>query len=163
MNQLSSSQKKWSCGTIAVAVLMVCGGLYLVSQFLGGNTADPTDVADAQNASDNINLGSLEISEQIDRDGCATDSVSSLRNADVFYVIAPNSEFPEGTSIFARLYQDSTAIEDLPVITANQDYSNSCINFVFETTNGDNFQSGDYEVEFFVNGNSYDSIRFSID
>jgi hypothetical protein len=168
MKQLNTPKKKWSCGTIVVVVLMICGALYLVPQFWGGNIDDPTDVPDngnanAQNSSDNINLGSLEISEQIDREGCATDSVLSLRNANVFYVIAPYSEFPEGTTVFARLYRNGTAIEDLPVITANQDYSNSCINFVFETTNGNNFQSGDYEVEFFVNGNSYDSISFSID
>lgn len=165
MKQLNTPQKKWGCGTIVVVILMVCGALYLLPQFFGGNTADPTSIPDngnAQASSSDINLGTLEISEQIDRDGCAIDNVSSLRNADAFYVIAPNSEFPSGTTIFACLYRDGIAIEDLPVITANQDYSNSCINFVFETVNGNNFQSGDYEAEFFVNGNSYDSITFSI-
>jgi len=85
-----------------------------------------------------------------------------LRNVDRFYVVALNSEVPEGTTIFARLYRDGEAIEDLPAITSNQDYNNSCINFVFETSDGDNFESGDYEAEFFVNGNSYNSVDFSI-
>jgi hypothetical protein len=168
MKQLNTPQKKWGCGTIAVAILMVCGAFYLFPRIFGGNdTVQPTDVvdngnSDNQNSSSDIHLGSLEISEGIDRDGCATDNVSSLRNVSSFYVIAPDSAFPSGTTVFARLYRDGTAIEDLPAITADQDYSNSCINFVFETTNGDNFESGDYEAEFFVNGNSYDTISFSI-
>jgi hypothetical protein len=167
MKQLNTPQKKWGCGTIAVVILMVCGAFYLLPQIFGGNnTVNPTDVPDngganAQNSSD-INLGNLQVSEGINRDGCATSNVSSLSNVASFYVVAPDSAFPNGTTIFARLYRDGTAIEDLPVITANQDYTNSCVNFVFETTNGDNFQSGDYEVEFIVNGNSYDSVTFSI-
>lgn len=168
MKQLDTPQKKWGCGTIVVVILMICGALYLVPQFFGGNdNADPTERADngdavAQNAADDVRLGSLQLAEEIDRDGCAVDTVSSLRNSDRFYVIAPNSEFPSGTTIFARLYRDGSAIEDLPIITANQNYTNSCINFVFETVDGDDFESGDYEVEFFVNGNSYSSTRFSI-
>jgi hypothetical protein len=167
MKQLNTPQRKWGCGTIVVAVLMICGAIYLFPRiFGGGDNAAPQDNGDngeVQSNSDDIHLGNLELSEQIDRDGCPTDSVSTLRNVDVFYVVAPNSAFPEGTSIFARLYRDGAIIEDLDVITANQDYSNSCISFAFESVDGDNFEAGDYEVEFIVNGNSYDSINFEID
>jgi hypothetical protein len=148
---------------------MICGAIYLFPRlFGGGDTVEPTNIPDngdnsAQGSSDNINLGSLEISEDIDRDGCATDNISSLQNANRFFVVAPNSEFPTGTEIFARLYKDGDSLEDVGPITADQDYSSTCVNFVFETTNGDDFDSGEYEVEFFVNGNSYDSIRFNID
>jgi hypothetical protein len=169
MNLLKIRKKKWGCGTIIVGILMICGALYLIPQFLGGNnTVVPTDTAyggndPAQSASNNINLGSLQLAEQIDRDGCAVDNVSSLRNSQLFYVIAPNSEFPTGTTIFARLYHDGIAVEDLPLITANQDYSSSCINFSFETVNGNDFEPGQYEAEFWVNGNSYNNISFNID
>ena len=168
-NRLNIPKKKWSCGTIAVVVLMICGAIYLIPQFLGGNdTVEPTGTANGennvtQNAFDNINLGSLEIAEEIDRNGCAIDNVSSLQNSARFYVIAPNSEYPAGTTIFARLYRDGLVVEDLPLITANQDYSSSCINFVFETVDGNAFEAGAYEAEFWVNGNSYDSISFNID
>lgn len=168
MNRLNTPQKKWGCGTIAVVILMVCGAIYLIPQFLGGNdSVEPTNIPNsgnpiADNSSSNISLGSLEIAEQIDRDGCAFNRVSSFGSVQRFYVVAPNSSFPAGTTVFARLYRDGVAVEDLPMITANQAYSNSCINFVFETVNGASFESGTYEAEFWVNGNSYNSISFNI-
>jgi hypothetical protein len=173
MRQLNTPQKKWGCGTIAVAILMICGAIYLFPRIFGGgdgNTEQANDqVEDTNNdaqssaSSDDIDLGSLEISEGIDRDGCATEEVSSLNDVESFYVVAPNSAFPETTTIFARLYRDDEIVEDLPAITANQDYNNTCVNFVFETSNGRDFPSGDYTVEFFVNGNSYSSTDFEID
>jgi hypothetical protein len=170
MKRLDTPQKKWGCGTIAVAILMICGAIYLFPRiFGGGDNAQPDDnsdtsneVAESQSSSADVDLGDLEISEEIDRDGCAVNDVSSLDNVERFYIIAPNSEVPEGTRIFARLYRGTDIVEDLAEITANQDYNSTCINFAFESTNGE-FEEGDYEVEFFVNGNAYSSINFSID
>jgi hypothetical protein len=170
MNRLDTPQKKWGCGSIALVAVLICGALFLLPRLFGGgdNNVDPNtnvdngDDAGAQSASD-VQLGSLVISENIDRDGCPVDTVSSLDNAERFYVVAPNSEVPEGTDIFVRLYQDGVVVEDLPIITADQDYDSTCINFVFETVDGDDFDAGEYEAEFWVNGNSYDSIRFNID
>lgn len=166
MNQI----KKMGCSTIIVIILMICGTIYLIPQFMGGQDSPEPTVNDnsgndvlQNNADNNIALGSLELAEGINRDGCAVNNVSSLQSANRFYVIAPNSEFPSGTTIFARLYQDGLAIEDLPLITANQDYRSSCINFVFETANGNNFETAEYEAEFWVNGNAYNSIRFNVD
>jgi hypothetical protein len=152
---------------------MICGAIYLFPRlFGGGDTVTPTAIprdttsdggnAGASSTSSDINLGSLVIAENIDRDGCAVDNNSSLRNTNQFYVIAPNSAFPAGTTIFARLYRDGVVVEDLPLITADQDYSSSCVNFVFETVNANNFETGQYEAEFWVNGNSYNSISFNI-
>jgi hypothetical protein len=169
MNLLNIPKIKWSCGAIAAAALVICGVIFLIPQFLGrGDTPEPTVVANggndvAQNPLDNIHLGSLEIGEAIDRDGCAINNVSSLQNSPLFYVIAPNSEFPSGTTIFVRLYRDGRVVEDSPLITANQDYSSSCVNFVFETVDGNDFEAGEYEAEFWVNGNSYNTISFNLD
>jgi hypothetical protein len=172
MNRLDTPQKRWGCGSIALVAVLICGALFLLPRlFGGGDNADPNndtnvdsgDDAGAQSASDDVRLGTLEISEEVDRDGCPVDSVSSLRNSERFYVVAPNSEVPEGTDIFVRLYQDGVVVEDLPIITADQDYNSTCINFVFETVDGDDFDPGQYEAEFWVNGNSYDSIQFEID
>lgn len=168
MNQIFNTIKKIGCTTGIIIVLMICGAMYLIPQLLGGQNSDEPTVSVnegndvIQNIPDNITLGALEIAENIDRDGCAVNNFSSLQGVNNFYVIAPNSEFPSGTTIFARLYQDGVAIEDLPLITANQDYSSSCINFVFETANGNNFRAGEYEAEFWVNGNAYNNIRFNI-
>lgn len=168
MNQLRTSKGKWGCGTIAGIVLLICGALFLLPQFLGGQ--DPVDPTPSNNGesdvlqtnTDYVDLGSLVIAEGIDRDGCAVNTLTSLQNSNRFYVIAPDSELSTGTTVFARLYQDGLAIEDLPLITADQDYSNSCINFLFETVDGTNFEAGQYEAEFWVNGNSYNSVRFNI-
>ena len=172
MKQLNTPQKKWGCGTIVVVILMICGALYLLPQLFGGNgantdttndTRDDNSGDNANNSADNIRLGSLVVSEEIDRDGCPTEDSSNLNNVESFYVVAPDSEFPSGTGIFARLYRDGEVIEDLPQITANQDYNSSCVSFLFETTNGNDFASGEYEVEFWVNGNSFNTVRFNID
>jgi hypothetical protein len=171
MNRLDTNQK-WGCGSIAVVALVICGAVFLLPRLFGGgdntNTIDDTNEtvdtgSDAQSANADIDLGDLVLTEQIDSDGCPTDSESSLSNTDSFYVVAPDSSFPEGTTMFVRLYEDGVAVEDLPLITANQDYGDTCVNFVFETVDGSDFDEGEYEAELWVNGNSYSSIRFNID
>jgi len=166
---MKSERKGLGCGTtIALGLLLIVGAIFILPQLTGNNNNDVAndtgndDVGVAQSVDDGIELGPIMISEQIDRDGCPTSTTDELENVDTFYVVAADSEVPEGTDIFVRLYQDGIAVEDLPVITANQNYSNSCINFVFETTDGFAFDEGSYEAEFWVNGNAYDSIRFEI-
>jgi hypothetical protein len=160
-------------GVMGLMMLLSCGLIsFFPSVFAGNDPAQQGVISDlaetivensSNTSSSDLQLGDLELSEEIDRDGCAIEPVSSLRNVDHFYVVAPHSQIPEGTNVFTRLYRDGIAIEDLPIITATQDYSNTCVNFMYETVNGQNFDSGDYEVEFFVNGDSYSSISFSID
>ncbi|MBZ0302806.1 MAG: hypothetical protein K8J31_23885, partial [Anaerolineae bacterium] len=77
------------------------------------------------------------------------------------YIVAPYSDVPAGTSVFVRLYQDGTPIEDTSEIQADQDYHNTCLNFVFEPIEG-TFDPGSYEAEFFVNGNPAQSVNFEI-
>ena len=166
MNKLNK-QQQWGCGSIALALIVICGlAIFLPRMFGSGdnvdNVNDNVDDAESSGIDENINLGSLVITEEIDTNGCPLDEVNNLENADRFFVVAPNSSLPEGTDVFVRLYRDGVAVEDLPVITANQDYSNTCLNFVFETVDGDDFEEGDYIAEFWVNGNSYSSIEFEI-
>lgn len=158
--------------TILIGIAIVIA-IFVIGPMIFGNgdngdtndnnqdTSDNGDVS-SQSVDDGIFLGSAVIAEQIDRDGCAVNTVSRLDNASSFYVVAPNSEVPSGTDVFVRLYRDGIAIEDLPVITANQDYDSTCLNFMFETINGRDFDNGEYEAEFWVNGNSYNSVSFEI-
>lgn len=112
------------------------------------------------NTSDDYDLGNVVAATGIDRDGCAVEETDTFDNDDDIYVVTEGSEIPEGTSIFVRLYKDNKAIEDLPVITADDDFGNVCINFVFESTEG--FEAGTYEAEFFVNGNAADTVQFEV-
>jgi hypothetical protein len=166
MNKFNKQQQQWGCGSIILAVIVICGAAMLLPRLFGsGDNVDDVNTPDAiaQNEDTNIVLGPLVISEDIDRDGCPVNEVNSLENSSRFYVVAPNSAIPAGTDVFVRLYRDGVAVEDLPLITADQDYSNTCLNFVFETVDGNDFESGQYTAEFWVNGNSYSSIDFDID
>ena len=160
---------KLNKNTILLGLLILGAILVFGPQLFGGN-AEPNEVPrdtdtnepTSQTVDDGISLGTIVVSESVDRNGCPVATTSTLNNVNFFYVIAPDSEIPEGTDVFVRLYKDDQAVEDLPAITANQDYDNTCINFVFETTNGRTFADGRYEAEFFVNGNAYDSVTFDI-
>ena len=162
MNRMDTKQK-WGCGSIALVALLICGAVVLLPRLFGEGDNVTNTNTNSDNGDTSIVLGDLEISEDIDSDGCPLNSVSSLDNTDRFYVVAPNSAFPEGTTIFVRLYRDGVAVEDLPLITANQDYGDTCVNFVFETVDGRDFEAGQYQAEFWVNGNSYSTITFDID
>jgi hypothetical protein len=60
-----------------------------------------------------------------------------------------------------RLYRDGQPIEDAPELVADRDYTNTCINFVFEAVNQP-FQPGAYEAQFIVNGNPGPSVTFNV-
>jgi hypothetical protein len=76
-------------------------------------------------------------------------------------VVAPNSNVPQGTTIYARLFRGNDVVEDSPEITADKDYVQNCINFVFQPTGAD-FAPGSYEAQFFVNGNAASSVTFNV-
>jgi len=151
---------------IIVAVIVIAGALLLPRLF--GNSSTPTTTAPTipqqQNPSTSnvdIQLGAPVSASGIDSNGCATGSTSTFSGNQSIYVVAPNSTVPSGTTIYARLSRDNSPIEDAPQITANQDYSQSCINFVFQPT-GAAFTPGTYEAQFFVNGNAASSVTFNV-
>lgn len=177
--QRNNVNRRLGCGTIGLGIILLCAAAFILPRFFGGDDFgaqtvpdDSGDVVDVDNDNDgdfdtnttgNADLGNLVVTNAVDRDGCPTDDVGTLENVDSFYVVAPNSAVDEGVDVFARLYRDNTAIEDVPIITADQDYVSTCINFIFEKTDGSTFERGDYEVEFWVNGNAYDSVTFRIE
>ena len=168
---MGSDKQKFGCGAFAIGIVVVLAIAVLSPMIFGnnneanntnnGDTSDTGDIS-AQSVDDGIFLGPAVISEQIDRDNCPVDITSRLDDVDSFYVVAPDSQIPNGTDIFVRLYKEGIAIEDLPIITANQDYDSTCINFMFETVNGQDFETGNYEAEFWVNGNVYNEVSFEI-
>lgn len=169
---MGDDKRKFGCRTIGIGIVIVLA-IAVIGPMLFGNgnnnnndsnnreTTRGDDVS-SQSVDDGIFLGPAVVAEQIDRDGCAVNTVSRLNDVDSFYVVAPNSEVPSGTDVFVRLYRDDIAIEDLPVITANQDYDSTCLNFMFETINGQDFENGEYEAEFWVNGNASNTVSFEI-
>jgi hypothetical protein len=167
---VSQQQPKAPSGTtIIIGVVIVIAVLFLASRLFGGGgqAADPTPPAatfnnqPVQNNSDpNLNLGSVVTAESVDRDGCAVNVTTTYGRGDTFYGVLTDTQAPQGTTIFARLYQGSNAVEDSDEVTANQDYNNVCVNFAF--TNNGNWDSGDYSIQFYVNGNAYDTADFTV-
>jgi hypothetical protein len=155
---------------IIIGVVVVIAILFIGSRLLGGNGNSndpaPTSIPDNEeevqqdNSDDSLVLGDVVVAENVDRDGCAVDETDSFDDNDTIYAVLADSAMPEGTTVFARLYHDDVAVEDADEITAPEDYTNVCVNFAFDSDNG--WDSGDYEVEFFVNGNAYESAQFSV-
>lgn len=165
---------KLNTKTIIIGIVIFIAAMFLIPRITGDDDNDNDNrdpVADTNNDENNdeneaenadISLGEIVSAEGVDRDGCAVDTTSEFDTSDSIYVVAESGDFPEGTSIFVRLYHDDTPVEDSPEITADQDYNDACVNFVFEPETGAEFDPGDYEAEFFINGNPAESLNFEI-
>jgi len=108
-----------------------------------------------------VEINSVVSTDDIDRDGCAEGTTDEFEPSEQIYVVAEADQIPEGTDIYVRLYYEDEPIEDAPEITADQDYEDICVNFVFEPE-GEPFQPGAYEAEFIVNGNPAETIEFEV-
>jgi hypothetical protein len=175
--------------TAAIVTIVVIIGLLLVGRFITGmmnndsdntsTTIDTTNNNDGgiqtfpdnrgsstNNTNTNLNtsnLGPVIVAQGVDRDNCAVDATNTFDDNDPIYVVLEDSELPSGTRMFARLYEDNRAVEDTSELVAEEDYENVCVSFVFEpTNNAEVWDTGNYEVEFFINGNSYQSASFQI-
>jgi hypothetical protein len=162
---------KLSKQTIIIGVIIFIAAMFFLPRILGGNDNEnnqdtPSNTANEDNgndnAADNIDLGEVVSAGGVDRDGCAVDIASDFDTTDSIYIVAESGDFPEGTAIFVRLYRGDSPLEDSPEITADQDYNNACVNFVFEPEAGAEFDTGDYEAEFYINGNPAESVKFEI-
>ena len=160
---------KLNRNTIIIGLIILVGAIYFLPKILGNDDSDSNNNNDnpsgnsATSAPDaSANLGQIVTAKAVDRDGCAADSTTTFSTSGPIYVVAQGSEVQQGTAIFVRLYYQGQIIEDLPEITADQDYNDTCIKFVFEPTQGAAFQPGQYEAEFVVNGNQSDSVTFQV-
>lgn len=164
-----------TCGILAVigaallciVPLLLFGGLTAATfsggeEAEGGDIEEPTDFADIVDDDDGINLGEIVSAGSINDLGCAENFDSTFDQADRIYIVAEDSDFPQGTDVFVRLYHNGDAIEDAPEITADRDYENTCVNFLFVPEDGEIFGEGEYEAEFFVNGDEAGSVTFVV-
>jgi hypothetical protein len=157
--------------TVAIGVVVLLVLLFLGFQLFGNRGADstaenqnPDTVQDNPNAGQpatNPSLGDVVVASSVDREGCPANSTTTFNSGDTIYVGVTNSDIPEGTDMFARLFYEGEPLEDTDLITADADYS--CVAFAFEATNGaEVMESGSYEAQLFVNGNPGDSVSFEV-
>ena len=152
---------------IGIVLVVIIGAAFFLPRLLGGDDTPAREtgrdeVGEVTQNDDNVRLGNVVAASSVDRDGCAEQTANVFAATEPVYVVAENSDIPAGTSVFARLYRDDQPIEDAAEITADQDYFNTCVNFVFEPVQGAPLEPGQYEAEFIVNGNQSDLVAFEV-
>jgi len=167
MQQTQNPQGSNRGQIIAIIVVIVLAAAVLLPRIFN-NTSTPTStvpsVPQQSNPSSdtaNIQIGNPVSASGIDGNGCSAGTTSSFSTNQKIYVVAPNSNIPQGTTVYARLLRNNAPVEDTSEITADKDYVNNCINFVFEPT-GAPFATGNYEAQFFINGNQGPSVQFNV-
>lgn len=159
-------------GALIIGLIIFVAAMFLLPQILGDNDRDdgsgqirnPDDVpADAipQNVV-GIEIRDLVVSSGIDQNGCAIGRQTSFGVDDTVFIVAEDSDVPAGSTLFVRLYANGKAVEDSQELTADDDYSNTCVNFLFEPVSGATFDAGSYEAELFANGNPQGTVSFGI-
>ncbi|MCA9902799.1 MAG: hypothetical protein KC547_02990 [Anaerolineae bacterium] len=148
-----------------ILILVALGILFLLFRNQGQSTqvtptATPQPPAQVDNSSaSSVQLGQLVTALSVDRDGCPGEVSTRFAPDDNIYVVARETDVTQGTAVFARLYHEGQSVEDTDEIVADSDMR-VCINFVFENSQG--FDTGNYEAEFFVNGNPAGSVAFTV-
>ena len=103
------------------------------------------------------------VAHEVDDDGCPEDETTSFRRSEAVSVFAIGV-YPRGTDIFARLYYDGVPVEDTDILTADRNYDDVCVYFIFEpTTAAEVFDRGPYRVEFFIDDLLAGSVSFVIE
>jgi len=151
--------------TIVIGILILVGIFLVGRQLLGGNNDNTTTPLLDQNApqNSNIEIGQMVSASAIDAQGCPVNVTTTFNPTDAIYVVAQDSDVAAGTDIFARLLHEGQPVEDSVLITADQDYVDTCIYLEFEATSGaEILDSGDYEAQLIVNGNPGPSVAFQV-
>lgn len=107
-------------------------------------------------------FGEVVTSGAIGEGASPQDQRNEFRTSDpIIYVVAQVDRVANGTTVFARWIKDGQPYEDSDAITANQDYTNTYLEFHLQPTQG-GFQKGNYEVQIYVNGNPGPKTEFTI-
>lgn len=161
--------------TIAIGLIVIVVVIFLAGRLFGGSGDEtPTSTAPLSNDAptsgqdqgepedDGIELGDVVMATSIDENGCPTDVVNGIEPSTLpFYAVAPNSDVVEGTTVFARLSRGTQNLQDAAEITAPDDLNDVCIVFEFDPRSLA-LEPGEYQVQFFVNGNAADTAEFEV-
>lgn len=146
-------------------------GNYTVDLFVNGNRSetlafevvdDSSAAAANQPSYQNVQLGQVTTTSQVDRSGCPVDRLYSFYPDESVFVAAEQSFIPAGTEVFARLTYEGDVVEETAPIVADQDLQ-SCVWFEFEPTSSQGFYPGNYTAQLYVNGSLADEVVFSVE
>ncbi len=160
---------KLNRNTIIIGLIILVGAIYFLPKILGNDNSDSNNNNDnpSGNSATNtpmqarISAKSLQLKRWIGmavlptvppRLAPAAPSMSLLRAAKCSRArlsLFACTTRGRSSKIYLKLRRTRTT-------------DNTCINFVFEPTQGAAFQPGQYEAEFVVNGNQSDSVTFQV-
>ncbi len=157
--------------TIAIGIVVLLIAVVIGSQLLnrGSDGSQPPQdggtfgLDQGGNSQGTANLGRMVTARNLDADSCPVDVTSNFSRSERVYVVLEDSAVPSGTDMFVRLFQNGQPVEDTPLITADRDYTDTCIYFQFEASSGaEVLPTGAYEAQLVVNGNPIQTIDFNV-
>jgi len=126
--------------------------------------AQPTDFSVPINSDQTngaVQWGPVVTSRAVGEGNAPTDTTKQFSvNERVIYAVA-QATVPANTRIFARWSRDGSPFEDTTEIVSDRAYQNTNIEFHIMPS-GAPFKSGNYTVQFFVNGNPGPQAQFTV-
>lgn len=157
------AQRAKYIGLLTIALfLMACGVCSCgnpIEELLGGGSNVPENTA-----TDSVDFGDVVTAAAIG-EGNSPQQVRndfSATNDPIIYVVAEVQRVDAGTTLFSRWSRDGNVFEDSPTITADQEYTDTYLEFHIEPIEG-SFEEGDYTVQIYVNGNPGPSTEFTVE
>lgn len=151
--------KRWTMVHVTILVLIA---LLLAGCGLFGGAA-----RERQRENEAITQG-VQLSRIVTAEGVGEQNepleVTDTFNAsqDYIYVVAEADYIESGTTMFARWSRDGEPFEDSSELTADQNYSDTYVEFHLENLENE-MEPGDYSVQFFVNGNPVETVDFQVE
>ena len=106
-------------------------------------------------------ISSLVTAKGIGDKNAPQNITTAFNPGDTVYAVAQFARLPQGTTIFARWSANGAVKEDTSQVTANQDYTNTYVEFHIAGTQS-NLATGSWTVQFFINGNPGPQAAFQI-
>lgn len=164
MTTRTPAQRAKYIGFLTIALfLMACGACSCgnpIEELLGtGGTNVPENTA-----TDSVEFGDVVTAAAIGsgNEPQQVRSEFSLDNDPIIYVVAEVQRVDAGTTLFSRWSRDGDVFEDSPSITADEEYTDTYLEFHIEPIEGE-FEPGDYTVQIYVNGNPGPSTEFTVE
>jgi hypothetical protein len=108
-------------------------------------------------------LGDIVTAEGIGANNAPVEVTDSFdASQDFIYAVAEVERIEPGTTMFARWSRDGEPFEDSTELRADRLYENTFVEFHLENLQ-DSMEPGDYQVQFFVNGNPSKEAVFTVE
>jgi hypothetical protein len=149
----------------AVCFFAVSGGNLLQGNPSVPPVAQPSNdvppVAIPNNPQSNVQLSQIVMTRTVGEGNEPIDTTNQFRTTDRAIYAVAQGNIPSGTRMFARWSREGVPFEDTTEIVADRAYENTFIEFHISPS-GSALVPGNYNVQFFVNGNPGPQAQFLV-